>query len=404
MCELAERGPVVLAFFAEPVARCDDQIDVLDRLRSALPGRPVRRRRHPRRPRRAAPPRARARLAAAGRPRPRRRRGQRLRGGDLPADHVRRARRRGAARRRSAARTRTELTEQIEDAGERRAGGPPRPRLARRRGRAPAGCGWRGRRSRPRPGRRRPSCASACAGWPTACTAPRRSPCAGARSRTPTACSSATSGSTPTSSARPVEAAVLRRMTEGGLRPQGLIADALTVAVLETGVGVQAFDAAALVGAPQIGESDGRLVIADEDGPLAVLFGEPEPRAAPTKDDAPGRARGGRRARRGRPVRRGGAVDGVGHPALRSSANVNGGRVGRRGRPRRDFGASRGQRPGRDAYPRPWVSRISRGRSRRRAVPTGRGPIPQLPHPAAVDVRPRHGAAIQSACSRPRAA
>ena len=33
VCELAERGPVVIAFFAEPVARCDDQIDVLDRLR-----------------------------------------------------------------------------------------------------------------------------------------------------------------------------------------------------------------------------------------------------------------------------------------------------------------------------------------------------------------------------------
>ena len=81
----------------------------------------------------------------------------------------------------------------------------------------------------------------------------------------------------------PVEAVVLRRMTEGGLRPQGLIADALTVAVLETGVGVQAFDAAAVVGAPRIGESDGRLVIADEGGPLAVLFGEPS-RAAPTKE------------------------------------------------------------------------------------------------------------------------
>jgi DNA/RNA-binding domain of Phe-tRNA-synthetase-like protein len=82
----------------------------------------------------------------------------------------------------------------------------------------------------------------------------------------------------------PVEAAVLRRMEAGGLRPQGLIADALTVAVLETGVGVQAFDAAALVGVPQIGEADGRLVLADEEGPLAVLFGEPELRAAPGKD------------------------------------------------------------------------------------------------------------------------
>jgi DNA/RNA-binding domain of Phe-tRNA-synthetase-like protein len=81
----------------------------------------------------------------------------------------------------------------------------------------------------------------------------------------------------------PVEAVVLRRMSEGGLRPRGLIADALTVAVLETGVGVQAFDAAAVVGAPRIGEAGGRLVLADEQGPLAVLFGEPEPRAAPTK-------------------------------------------------------------------------------------------------------------------------
>jgi AhpC/TSA family len=37
VCELAERGPVVLAFFAEPSDRCDDQIDVLDRLRSRFP-------------------------------------------------------------------------------------------------------------------------------------------------------------------------------------------------------------------------------------------------------------------------------------------------------------------------------------------------------------------------------
>ena len=32
-CELAERGPVVLAFFAEPSDRCNDQIDLVDRLR-----------------------------------------------------------------------------------------------------------------------------------------------------------------------------------------------------------------------------------------------------------------------------------------------------------------------------------------------------------------------------------
>jgi AhpC/TSA family len=37
VCELAEDGPVVLAFFAEPSDRCADQIDVLDRLRSRYP-------------------------------------------------------------------------------------------------------------------------------------------------------------------------------------------------------------------------------------------------------------------------------------------------------------------------------------------------------------------------------
>ena len=38
VCELAERGPVVLAFFAEPAERCDEQIDLLDELRPRFPG------------------------------------------------------------------------------------------------------------------------------------------------------------------------------------------------------------------------------------------------------------------------------------------------------------------------------------------------------------------------------
>jgi AhpC/TSA family len=37
VCELSERGPVVLAFFAEPISRCVEQIDVLDRLRGRFP-------------------------------------------------------------------------------------------------------------------------------------------------------------------------------------------------------------------------------------------------------------------------------------------------------------------------------------------------------------------------------
>jgi hypothetical protein len=37
VCELAERGPVVLAFFAEPAERCDEEIDLLDRIRARHP-------------------------------------------------------------------------------------------------------------------------------------------------------------------------------------------------------------------------------------------------------------------------------------------------------------------------------------------------------------------------------
>ena len=81
----------------------------------------------------------------------------------------------------------------------------------------------------------------------------------------------------------PVEAIVLRRMQQGGLRPQGLIPDVLMIATLETGVGVWAFDAAALVGALGLGFDGSRLVIADEHGPVAVLFGEPDERAAVSK-------------------------------------------------------------------------------------------------------------------------
>jgi DNA/RNA-binding domain of Phe-tRNA-synthetase-like protein len=82
----------------------------------------------------------------------------------------------------------------------------------------------------------------------------------------------------------PVEAVALRRMFEGALRSRGLVEDALTVAVLETGVGLSAFDADRLAGAPCLREADGTLVVADDEGPLAVLFGEPSGRAAVTRD------------------------------------------------------------------------------------------------------------------------
>ena len=36
-CELAERGPLVLVFFAEPIERCDAQVDLVDRMRKRFP-------------------------------------------------------------------------------------------------------------------------------------------------------------------------------------------------------------------------------------------------------------------------------------------------------------------------------------------------------------------------------
>ncbi len=79
----------------------------------------------------------------------------------------------------------------------------------------------------------------------------------------------------------PVEAVMLRRLWDGGLLPRNLVEDALTVAVMETGVGMWAFDAERLVGAPALREADdGRIVIADEEGAVAVLFQNPDPRAA----------------------------------------------------------------------------------------------------------------------------
>ena len=81
----------------------------------------------------------------------------------------------------------------------------------------------------------------------------------------------------------PVEAVALRRMEHGGFRPQGLVADALTVAVMETGVGVWALDAERLRGEIGIRTDGGRLVLADEAQVLGELFAEPGPEFAVTR-------------------------------------------------------------------------------------------------------------------------
>jgi len=85
----------------------------------------------------------------------------------------------------------------------------------------------------------------------------------------------------------PVEQLALDRLQDGGFKTRGLPADALTIATIETGIALRAFDADRLEGPLCIrdsapGESlDGRpgelsrgtLLIADERAPAGLLFG-----------------------------------------------------------------------------------------------------------------------------------
>jgi DNA/RNA-binding domain of Phe-tRNA-synthetase-like protein len=85
----------------------------------------------------------------------------------------------------------------------------------------------------------------------------------------------------------PVEQLTLDRLHDGGFRSRGLPADALNIAIVETGVALRAFDADRLAGQLCIRDSapgealpgapgelqSGTLTIADEERPVALLFG-----------------------------------------------------------------------------------------------------------------------------------
>ncbi len=91
----------------------------------------------------------------------------------------------------------------------------------------------------------------------------------------------------------PIEAAVLERMLRGGFPTGGLLEDVLLLALVDTGVPVWALRADAVRGPVGIRTSDegeplgrsaappplpqGRLVVADSETALAVLFGEIAP-------------------------------------------------------------------------------------------------------------------------------
>ena len=97
-------------------------------------------------------------------------------------------------------------------------------------------------------------------------------------------------GIDPDAQRTPLEAAVLERLLRGGFKSRSLLDDALTIALVETGVPFWALDSEAVEGdlglrvagadetlgrGPQaLPVPAGRLVVADERSPLAALFGE----------------------------------------------------------------------------------------------------------------------------------
>jgi DNA/RNA-binding domain of Phe-tRNA-synthetase-like protein len=97
----------------------------------------------------------------------------------------------------------------------------------------------------------------------------------------------------------PIEQLALDRLHDGAFASRGMPVDALTIATIETGVALRAYDADRLAGdlcirASAPGESlpdrpgklaQGTLTVADEQKPLELLFGEPA-RADPAEVDA----------------------------------------------------------------------------------------------------------------------
>jgi hypothetical protein len=81
----------------------------------------------------------------------------------------------------------------------------------------------------------------------------------------------------------PLEELVVDRLLHGGFRTHGMPEDALALATLETGVPVWAADADRTGPLTLAPDADGRLVLADPDGPVAELFAPPLPERAPSR-------------------------------------------------------------------------------------------------------------------------
>jgi DNA/RNA-binding domain of Phe-tRNA-synthetase-like protein len=90
----------------------------------------------------------------------------------------------------------------------------------------------------------------------------------------------------------PIEQLALERMFHGGFVTRNLLDDSIAIAIIESGVALRAFDAAKLSGRLGIrtsapGEAlarplvPGTLVVADEQRPISLLFGDPASGAEP---------------------------------------------------------------------------------------------------------------------------
>lgn len=80
----------------------------------------------------------------------------------------------------------------------------------------------------------------------------------------------------------PLERIAHERLLAGRLVSEGPMADALAVAMLETGVPLWALDGARVRGWPRVdAAADGLLVLADDHGPLVPLMADPDPSLRP---------------------------------------------------------------------------------------------------------------------------
>ena len=106
-------------------------------------------------------------------------------------------------------------------------------------------------------------------------------------------------GLDPDAERTPIEAAAVERLLRGRYKSSNLLDDALMLGLVETGVPIWAFDADKVEGTLGVRVADegerlgraedapplfgGRLVVADEGGPLSTLFDDPAPGHGVTK-------------------------------------------------------------------------------------------------------------------------